>query len=159
MFFIDLLYKDICIELDNLNGDIKKLFEKKIEDLTGTIYGNRGLVTEILEINQLSKGKIDNETGKVFYKIEFKAIMFKLIENEILYAKPYYINPYGFFCKIGPCNIFVSKHTIPTYTYDKNKNTWNGEEIIEIDKSILLKIIMVKNNSNEITSLATVYTK
>jgi DNA-directed RNA polymerase subunit E'/Rpb7 len=159
MFFLSSITSEICILPKDLTTDTRTLIECKAKELVGKVIGNNGYIISIIDFSQLSKGKVDNETGRVNFKIIYKAITFKLIEHEIIDTKPFFINEYGFFCKIGPCQLFISKHMMTNWDYNSDKNIWfNFNDVVCIDKSIKLKIIAVRINSSEITGLASIYT-
>lgn len=156
MFFLSSLSKEICILPKDLTGDTKTLLESKIKDLVGKIIGKHGYIVAIIDFNQMSKGKIDNETGRVNFKINYKAVTFNLVVGEILISRPFHINEYGFFCKVGPCQIFVSKHHLnPQWEYNSDKNIWvNETSVVSIGEPVNLKITASGINSEEISGLA-----
>ncbi len=156
MFFLVSLSKEICVLPLDLTHDIKTVLENNTKELIGKIIGNNGYVVSIIDIAQTSRGKVDNETGRVNFKILYKAITFKLIENEILDARSFFVNEHGIFCRVGPCQIFVSKHMMLNWEYNSDKNMWiNGVNTLNIDDLIRLKIIAVQINSDQITALGT----
>ena len=110
MFYLSSLTKEICVYPKDLTSDIKLLISSKIRELEGTVVGNYGYIISIIEFNQTSKGKVDNETGRVNYKIMYKAITFKPVVGEIMNVFPMFINEHGFFCNVGHLQIFISQH-------------------------------------------------
>ena len=70
MFYLSSLTKEICLYPKDLTLDIKDLISNKIRELEGSVIGNYGYIISIVEFNQTSKGKVDNETGRVNYKIK-----------------------------------------------------------------------------------------
>jgi DNA-directed RNA polymerase subunit E'/Rpb7 len=175
MFFLSSLTKEICLYPKDLTTDIKSLISDKIRELEGTVVGNYGYIISIIEFNQTSKGKIDNETGRVNYKVMYKAITYKPVVGEILNVSPFFINEHGFFCKVGHLQIFVSQHMMKNWKYNPEDNIWQNktseadktdktdktetseirtQNIIKIGDTIRIKIIAFRINSNEITALA-----
>ncbi len=165
MFYLSSLTKEISVCPKDLKSDanidiktyLKNLISSKIRDLEGDVIGNHGYIISIIEFGQILKGKIDNETGKVNFKISYKAITFKPNVGEILNAFPIFINEYGFFCEVGHLRIFISKHNMEKdWAYNSEENTWvkkNSEKIV-IGNMLRIKIIAFRINSNEITALA-----
>lgn len=146
MFYISSLVKELCINPEDIREDMKDTITSIIKKLEGTIIGNMGYIIRITEFNQISDCNIDNETGKLLIKVNYKAITFRLEKDEIVHAIIININEHGLFCKIGKCKIFVSRHFIDNYENDiKNK--------IEINKLIKLKITNVKIDYNEISAI------
>ena len=185
MFYLSSLSREICIyprDLSSLSdsGSIRNIISNKIRELEGQVIGNHGYIISIVEFNQTSRGKIDNETGRVNFKIMYKAITFKLIQGELIDTVPQIINEYGFFCKVGPVQIFVSQHMMPKWSFNKEKNIWNildsddssqnddeysddthrdntqSIKIIKMGSQVRIKIIAFRINSNEITGLGSI---
>jgi DNA-directed RNA polymerase subunit E'/Rpb7 len=125
MFYLSSLTKEICVYPKDLSFDIESLISSKIRELEGTVIGNYGYIISIIEFNRTSKGKIDSETGRVNYKIMYKAITFKPNIGEILNTFPIFINEHGFFCKVGHLQIFVSQHMMENWKYNPEENTWD----------------------------------
>jgi len=183
MFYLSSLTKDICIFPKDFSNNIKGIISVKIKELEGKIIGKNGYIISIVEFNQVFKGKIDNETGTINYRISYKAITFKLAKNEILDVIPDFINEHGIFCKVGPVQIFISKHDMKDWKYSAENNVWmfdkeilkNEEEIsddeksdldnketdipknIQLGKIIRIKIIAISTQSNEMTALGKLY--
>jgi len=128
MFYLSSLTKEICVYPKDLTSDIKELISLKIRELEGSVVGNHGYIISIVEFNQTSKGKIDNETGRVNYKIMYKAITFKPSVGEILDTFPIFINKHGFFCKVGHLQIFISQHMMQNWEYNPEENIWTKKE-------------------------------
>lgn len=159
MFFITKLVKELSLKPNELGIDIKELINKKIKEIEGSVLGSNGYVVIVLEYNQKSNGYVENDTGCVNFKVEYKAIVFRPIKNEIMYVIPSYINEHGFFSKVGKLQIFVSKHVMgEEYEFDQEKNIWkSNREEISMDKKIKIQIIAVRINSNDITALAQLF--
>jgi DNA-directed RNA polymerase subunit E'/Rpb7 len=139
MFFLSSLTKEISLYPKDLSLNIKTLVSDKIRELEGNVVGNHGYIISIIEFNQTSKGKVDVETGRVNYKIMYKAITFRPVVGEILYTCPFFINEHGFFCKVGSLQIFISQHMMKKWKYNPEDNTW-----------ILIKDDKKSNSSNKI---------
>lgn len=156
MFFITKLVKELSLKPNELGIDIKELINRKIKEIEGNVLGSHGYVVIILEYNQKSNGYVENDTGCVNFKVEYKAIMYKPIKNEILYVVPSYINEHGFFSKVGKLQIFVSKHVMGEgYEFDQENNMWKSKEKeIKMENMIKIQIIATRINSNDITALA-----
>lgn len=158
MFYLSSLTKEICVYPKDLTSDINKLIGIKIRELEGNVVGNYGYIISIIEFNQISKGKVDNETGRVNYKIMYKAITFKPVVGEILNTVPTTINEYGFFCKVGHLQIFISQYMMKEWKYNSEGNAWEkiggNRDKIKIGIMIRIKIVAYRINSNEITALA-----
>lgn len=173
MFFLTSLTKELSISPSDLvydsidinsSGDLKieNVISSKINDLEGKIIGENGYIVNIVEFTPKSEGMVDNETGKVNYKIDYKAITFKLLESETVQVLVDNINEHGLFCRLGPIQVFVSKYILESYVYNSIDNTWTHNQadnqadnnLIKIGDIISVEIIAHKVNTNEMTALA-----
>ena len=158
MFYITSLTKTLNLSPQNLGVDIKVLISEKIREVEGKVVGNHGYIVSILEFNKTGKG-IVNESGDVSFRIDYTAITFKPIKNEVLDAIPVFINEYGFFSKVGPSQVFSRLHSNEDgWTYNAEDNIWSsGNNSVEIAKPVRLKILENRIESNEITALGELY--
>ncbi len=154
MFYLTNLSKELSIFPHDLGKDIEYIISQRITNLEGSIVGENGYIVSIIEFSQKGEGSIDNETGRVNFKIDYKAITFKPSKEEILFTEVKYINEHGFYCTIGPMTVFVSKYRSPGYIYDSEKNIWFNDKIkIDVKNIISIEIIATKINTTEITCL------
>lgn len=154
MFYLTNLTKELSIFPNDLGKNIEDIISERITDLEGVVIGENGYIVSIIEFTQKGDGIIDNETGRVTFKIDYKAITFKPFKGEILHSEVKYINEHGFYCSIGPINVFISKYRSPEYIYDTEKNVWYDEKtVINIKDIIPIEIIATKINTTEIACL------
>jgi DNA-directed RNA polymerase II subunit RPB7 len=155
MFYLTNLSKELGLFPKDLGLDSESLIKKKIRELEGKVIGTSGYIISIVDFNQKTKGQIDNETGRVNFKVDYRAITFKPIEGEIIDSFPVVINEHGFFCKVGPLQIFVSQYMMgDSWEYNTDENAWErNDQIIRVDEKVNLRILAVRINSDEITAL------
>lgn len=55
-------------------------------------------------------GKIDNDSGSVSVTVCYQALLFRPFKNEVMDAIVSVCNENGFFAKVGPLQIFVSRY-------------------------------------------------
>lgn len=53
--------------------------------------------------------------GSVEFRIKYRAIVLKPFKNEVVDAVVVTVNKMGFFAEVGPLNIFISNHVLPTF--------------------------------------------
>ena len=114
----------------NLRERIKERLRNSVE---GTALGKIGYVVHVTDIRDedISPGKIEDSTGQVAYKIRFQAIVFRPFRHEVLDAVVSTALDYGFFCKAGPLQIFVSRHMMPPDLadgFDHERSAWVSED-------------------------------
>lgn len=157
MFYLTKLVKEISLLPTNIHIDIQKMISEKMKELEGKVMGEHGYIVTIIEFSQNSKGVVENESGNIIFKIDYKAITFKPFIGEILYAVPNEIDEYGLLLSIGPMKMFVSQHAIGenwSYVQDDWVNSVTGDKV-EKNKPLLTQIINIRINYNEITTLGT----
>ena len=153
MFFLTNLTKELSLLPQDLGIDIRELISKKIRELEGNVIGDHGYIVAIVKFERSGTGTVENDTGNVNFKIAYEAITYKPIKGEIIKAIPFFVNDHGFFCNVGPLQIFVSKHMMGE-NWEYIDEVWkNEDETIDIDIPIKLQIMATRINSNEITAL------
>lgn len=154
MFYLTNMSKELSIFPHDLGKNIESVISQRMTDLEGLILGENGYIVSIVEFSQREDGIIDNETGKVNFKIDYKAITFKPLKDELIKCEVKFTNEHGFYCTIGPIMVFVSKYKMNNYVFDPYANTWNSENNkINIGDIIVVEIIAIKINTTEITCL------
>lgn len=153
MFYLTNLSKELSILPHDLGKNVEHAISQRMTDLEGLIIGEDGYIVSIIEFSQRGDGIVDNETGKVNFKIEYKAITFKPLKNELVKSEVKFTNEHGFYCTIGPIMVFVSKYKMDGYTFDLETNSWKGKRDINIKDIVLIEIIAIKINTTEITCL------
>jgi len=156
MFFLTNLTKNLSLTPQDLGINIRGLISKKIRELEGQVVGDHGYIVTIVEFERSGKGTVENDSGNVNYEVGYRAITYKPIKDEILDAIPVFVNSHGFFCKVGPLQIFVSQHMMSENWEFDSDDTWKNtktDETIILNQPVRLKIMATRINSNEITAL------
>lgn len=111
------LHRDILLEPHFLGRSLRMQVRKKIiEETEGQCLGKFGYVIFILDIedSDIFPGLIDNDTGSANVTVWYNAIFLRPFKNEVIDAVVNFASDeLGFFCKVGPLQIFVSRHCMP----------------------------------------------
>jgi len=123
--------------------------------------GKIGFVVHIVKIEDVSAGRIEDSTGQATYKIKFTAIVFRPFRNEVMDAVVSASLNYGFFCRAGPLNIFVSRHLMPEDVnhFDEERSAWiSDDQQVEIRPGcgVRLRLMNIKFDQNTLSAFGTI---
>lgn len=92
------------------------LQETLLAQVEGHCTGRHGYIIAVLGHERIGRGIVQDgsETGAVEFRIKYRAIVLKPFKNEVVDAVVVTVNKMGFFAEVGPLNIFISNHLIPT---------------------------------------------
>ncbi|CAM0137707.1 unnamed protein product [Umbelopsis sp. WA50703] len=100
-----------------------QLNDKLYADVEGTCSGRFGYIITVVRIHTIGKGKILPGSGLAEFKVKYQAIVFKPFKGEVVDAVVTTVNKMGFFADVGPLQVFVSSHLIPSdMKFDPNGN-------------------------------------
>mmetsp|Transcript_3955 Transcript_3955/g.3548 ORF Transcript_3955/g.3548 Transcript_3955/m.3548 type:complete len:176 (-) Transcript_3955:90-617(-) len=165
MFYMARLRKDIQLEPFYLGKQMRGQVRRKlIEELEGQCLGKYGFVIFILDIddNDILPGLIENDTGSCNVIVWYTAVFLKPFKHQVLDAIVYAVDELGFFCRVGPLQIFVSRFCLPNYlVYDTTScDSWISSDRsvdIRIDKVVRIRIIGVSPlEAGQMTATATI---
>ncbi len=117
----------------------------KFEDL---IDEKLGYLIQVVEVKEVSRGKIVKRNPSTIHKVVFTVLTFKPELQEVLNGKIIDITEFGVFVRIGPADglIHVSQVMDDYVDYDKMRGALIGREkgkIIEIGDDVRTRIISV----------------
>lgn len=154
--------KELFLEPEKLMPGIGERLRKEISTkVEGSCAGKAGYILSVTDIKEISKGVIHDSTGDTCFKIKYNAILLKPFKNEVLDALVTEIHKMGFFCQIGPLQIFVSVHQIPEeLVFDSSGIPvfQNKDQSLKIEKNshVRLKIIGTRIDLKDIFAVGTI---
>lgn len=164
MFFHLELQRDVQLNPRNFGADIQSLLERKLVDtVEGSCSGRHGFVIAVTEVKKTGKGQIREGTGIVTFPIKFTAIVFRPYKGEVLDAVVTTVNKLGFFAEVGPLQLFVSKHLIPSdMRFDGQSNPVcyksqiSDEQpvLVQKDTEVRVRVIGTRVDAAEIFAIA-----
>ena len=133
-------------------------------EVEGTCAGQLGYIVCVLDVVDLGAGELNPSTGFAEYVVIYKAVVFRPFRNQVIDAVVTTVNKMGFFAEVGPLQVFVSSHLIPSsIKFDSNSNppAYMGdgdEEDLRIEKGevVRLRIVGTRIDSTEIFAIGTI---
>ncbi|OIR57096.1 MAG: DNA-directed RNA polymerase II subunit rpb7 [Amphiamblys sp. WSBS2006] len=162
MFLLKELTKDLFLEPRHIAPGIEAFLHRELFASTeGSCRGLHGYIVAVLDIKEISKGKINDITGEACFTVRYTALLLRPIKNEVVDALVTDVHKMGFFCEIGPLKIFVSTHQIPDgFFFDASgaPSFQNTEHNIRIEKKehIRLRIIGLRIDANDIFAVGSI---
>lgn len=162
MFFLKQLSRDLLLHPMHFGPKLHDIIRLRlIEEVEGTSMGKYGYVITVTEVRDedIGRGVIQDNSGFVCFNIRYRAILFRPFKNQVLDAVVTVVNQLGFFADVGPLQVFVSRHAMPTDLnngYDHENNAWiSDDREVEIRKGcgVRLKIMGVSVDVTEIVRI------
>ena len=161
MFLLKQLSRELLLHPMHFGPKLHDIIRLRlIEEVEGASLGKHGYVITVTEVRDedIGKGVIEDNSGHVCFNVKYRAILFRPFKNEVLDAVVTVVNPLGFFADVGPLQVFVSRHAMPSDLhngFDHENNAWiSDDREVEITKGcgIRLKIMGVSIDVTEIVS-------
>jgi len=166
MFFHITMERDLLLLPAHFGPNLKEhLNQKLIQKVEGSCSGRWGFVICVTDVLDHGKGKIREGAGLVTFSMKFQAIVFRPFKGEVLDAKVDKVNKLGFFAEVGPLQVFVSKHLIPTdMKFDAQSNPASYVSQISdeqpmritIGSEVRLKLIGTRTDATEIFAIGSI---
>jgi len=133
---------------ENLNEAIKDIVQKTFE---GTIRRNHGIIVIVDNITPLGDGIVIHGDGGMYQKVEFEALTFNPILQEIVDGIVCEIVEFGAFCHIGPLDALLHMSQIMNdyVDVDVESGRIQGKEtkrILKVGDPLRARIVAVSLN-------------
>ena len=164
MFFLKDLTHKVQLQPECFGPQLQShLKDRLLRDIEGTCSGRYGYIISILSIKEISHGSVIEGIGSAEFQVRYQAIVFKPFKGEVVDALVTTVNKMVFFAEVGPLNIFVSNHLIPSdFVFDLNVNApcYVSEEgmghKIGKDDQVRLRIIGTRVDATEIFAIGSI---
>jgi len=114
MFFLVQLNSNVELPPNHFHKNYRaKLIETLIKQKEGSFLGDYGYIVLVTKVHEVGKGKIRDGIAPVSFPIEYQALCFRPLKNEVVDGVVKQVEKFGFFVTVGPLQVFVSKHQIP----------------------------------------------
>jgi DNA-directed RNA polymerase II subunit RPB7 len=117
MFFVKKLRREILMEPQFLGSKLREHVKHRVmQELEGQCLGKHGYVISVLDVKDedIAPGLVDNDTGAVSIMVWYSVILLRPFRNQVLDTiVTLASDENGFFTKVGPLMIFVSRHNMP----------------------------------------------
>jgi DNA-directed RNA polymerase subunit E' len=132
----------------DLNAAIEDIVQQTFE---GTIRRKHGLIVAVDNITALGNGIVIHGDGGMYQKVEFEALTFNPVLQEVLDANVCEIVEFGAFCHIGPLDALIHMSQIMNdyVDVDAENERITGKEnkqVLKVGDSIRARIVAVSLN-------------
>ncbi|ORX60286.1 hypothetical protein DM01DRAFT_1316766 [Hesseltinella vesiculosa] len=161
MFFLKDLTHTITLHPSYFGPNMQsQLKDKLYADVEGSCTGQYGYIITVISILNFSKGKVLPGSGLAEFRVKYQAIVFKPYKGEVLDAVISTVNKLGFFADVGPLQVFVSAHMLPTdMRYDPNSSFpcfASDDQVIQKDTQVRVKLVGTRIDAKEIFAIGTI---
>ncbi|KAH3743333.1 DNA-directed RNA polymerase II subunit RPB7 [Pelomyxa schiedti] len=133
MFFHMKLRLLLRLEPRHFGRDMQaRITQRLYQEVEGKCVGRYGYIVAVTSIEKIGLGKIQDGSGCCVFPVEYKAIVFRPIHNEIMLSVVSQVADHGVWADAGPLQLFVSRMQMPTdLRYDKNCSppAWVADEM------------------------------
>ncbi|EXJ57243.1 hypothetical protein A1O7_07590 [Cladophialophora yegresii CBS 114405] len=158
MFFLRYLEREMKIHPSFFASNITGILKNQLyAELEGSCNGEYYIVC-IMDIYNISPGKVVPGLGEAIYTILYRAILWKPFKGETIDCAVNSVKPQGAFCEAGPLSVFVSKLHIPPdmrYNPDATPPQYSNDsgDVIEKGSAIRVKLIGLRSDVNHIYAI------
>ncbi|KAF3481984.1 DNA-directed RNA polymerase II subunit RPB7 [Arthroderma uncinatum] len=161
MFFIHFLEHVLTLHPSFFGSHVKEyLTQKLLDDVEGVCTGDYYIVC-VMDMYDISEGKIIPGSGLAEYTIIYRAIVWKPFKGETVDAIVTSVKNQGIFAEVGPLTVFVSKHLIPPeIKWDPDATppqyTDNADQVIEKGTNLRIKLIGLRNDVRNMFAIGSI---
>eukprot|EP00286_Rhodomonas_abbreviata_P006000 CAMPEP_0181328632 /NCGR_PEP_ID=MMETSP1101-20121128/22840_1 /TAXON_ID=46948 /ORGANISM="Rhodomonas abbreviata, Strain Caron Lab Isolate" /LENGTH=155 /DNA_ID=CAMNT_0023437575 /DNA_START=127 /DNA_END=591 /DNA_ORIENTATION=+ len=153
MFFVKKLRRDILMEPQFLGAKLLEHVKYRIlQELEGQCLGKHGYVISVLDVKDadILPGVVDNDTGAVNVTVWYSVILLRPFRNQVVdTVVTLASDENGFFTKVGPLMIFVSRHNMPediSFSQLTGDSWVSEDERVEIREGSLVRVRIIGLN-------------
>eukprot|EP00658_Telonema_sp_P-2_P017123 TRINITY_DN1662_c0_g1_i1.p1 TRINITY_DN1662_c0_g1~~TRINITY_DN1662_c0_g1_i1.p1 ORF type:complete len:198 (+),score=51.67 TRINITY_DN1662_c0_g1_i1:99-692(+) len=164
MFFLVPLQHNVELHPQHFHQNFKdKIVKELIAQKEGSFMGENGFVVAVIHVNDISAGKVRDGIAAVSFTIEYEALVFRPMKNEVVYGVVKDVQQHGFFVTVGPLKVFVSeKNTPPEYELDTSAtpqcfvSTHDPSARIGEGSEVRIKLVGLAINVSEMAAIGTI---
>lgn len=166
MFFHIEMQKELLLYPRHFGPNIHELLvDKLISSVEGSCSGRHGFVVCVTDVFEPGKGKIREGGGLATFPMRFNAIVFRPFKGEVFDAVVTQVNKLGFFAQVGPLQVFVSKHLIPSdmrFDPQSTPASYVSEvsdeqpQRVSKDSEVRLRVVATRIDATEIFAIGTI---
>ncbi|KAL1924608.1 uncharacterized protein VTP21DRAFT_4262 [Calcarisporiella thermophila] len=161
MFFVKTLFHTIQLHPSYFGPDMAAFINKELHaNVEGTCSGRFGYIISVINVIEMSRGKVLHGSGLAEFRVTYRAIVFKPFKGEVVDGIVTTVNKMGFFAEVGPLQVFVSSHLIPQdMKFDPHSNPpcyASEDQEIKKDVHVRIKIVGTRVDATEIFAIGTI---
>ncbi|KAI9204652.1 RNA polymerase Rpb7 [Polychytrium aggregatum] len=165
-FFVKVLHHTIQLHPQHFGPHMRQFLTRRLyEEVEGTCTGRYGYIISVIDVHDYGKGVLQASSGYAEFDITYKAIVFKPFKNQVFDGIVTTVNKMGFFADVGPLQVFVSNHLIPSYLkFDPTSNPpayiGEGQDAqdlrIEKGEGVRMRIVGIRTDAADIFAIGTI---
>lgn len=159
-FFVATLTEQVRVHPSYFGPNLRhELVRQLLIRVEGTILGELGFIVAVVVVEEpLPHGFLEDPLfGFASFDVVYRAVVLRPFKNEIVNAVVTRPVPSGFYATVGPMNLFVVHHNIPSMQFDPTKSAWKPigndfeDEVIKEKTVVRLRLMTVALRLKEIT--------
>ena len=153
-----IIAKDIIIKAKDLNSNVRKNIEKKLESLENTCTQENGYIIKFIKILEIKNNKILENSGNVLLKVKFFAKVLNPYVGAVLRSKITMIFRHGIFCEYNTMPILVPYTKLVGYNF-MNSTFQRDNNILKIHDYINVVITDIRYSKNKFNCIGSLKIK
>ncbi|KAK4854994.1 hypothetical protein QYF36_003025 [Acer negundo] len=144
------LLRDVAVLAENLdrNGLVSQRFimTRLLEDLLKEKANkDLGYFLAVTSLKSIGNGKLQDESGNVFFPVAFKCRTFMPLRGEVLEGVVHHIYRFGVFLQCGPVKYaFLSFRKMPNYSYVPGEHpTFVNDQLAKIENGVVVRFLVL----------------
>ncbi|RKP19484.1 putative polymerase, partial [Rozella allomycis CSF55] len=133
-------------------------------EVEGKFHGQTGYIISVVNIDNISRGVIEDTFGAAKFLIKYKAIVFRPFKNQVLDGKISEVNSVmdSHVSDCGPLRVFISNHGFPDeFTFEPNSNPpyyISEDQTMKLikDEQVRVKIVNLSVQASEMIALGSI---
>ncbi|ODV91320.1 hypothetical protein CANCADRAFT_122520 [Tortispora caseinolytica NRRL Y-17796] len=163
MFFLKDLSLNLTLHPSYFGPSMEEYLQHRLlEDVEGTCTGQFGYIVCVMDRMgiDVGKGRVVPGSGAAEFEVKYRAIIWRPFKGEVVDGVVTSVNKMGFFVDVGPVNVFVSSHLIPSdLKFDPTANppAYSGEDQrVERGARVRLKIVGTRADVGEMFAIGSI---
>jgi DNA-directed RNA polymerase subunit E' len=142
----------IRVPPERFGEDLKKVVNDIVQEtFEGVIRRNHGLIVVVDKIKTIGDGIVIHGDGGMYQKVEFEALMYKPVLQEVVDAIVCEIVEFGAFCHIGPFDALIHMSQVMNdyVDVDAENERITGKEnkrVLKVGDPIRARIVAISLN-------------
>ncbi|KAK3190227.1 hypothetical protein Dsin_029788 [Dipteronia sinensis] len=144
------LLRDVAVLAEHLdrNGLVSQRFimTRLLEDLLKEKANkDLGYFLAVTSLKSIGNGKLQDESGNMFFPVAFKCRTFMPLRGEVLEGVVHHIYRFGVFLQCGPVKYaFLSFRKMPNYSYVPGENpTFVNDQLAKIENGVVVRFFVL----------------
>ncbi len=131
------------------NEDLKEVIKSEFANAyNGRIVKNAGVILGVIDVNDVSEGKIIMGDGAIYYDAKLDILVYRPVLNEVVEGTVTELAEFGAFVNFGPLDglIHLSQITEDFMSYDSKNSVIHGREtkkVLKIEDNVRARIVAI----------------